>query len=106
MREQKLFWTGSNHFLLNLEYTRKYPLRGCILGVLTHTIAWEQLWEGDGTLDQVSIYVAWLHFAQYHNVRSSVSPRLMDQAKGSEGDPDYIFFNLNTCQATFITDIL
>ena len=29
-----------------------------------------------------------------------------DGPKGSEGDPDYIFFTLNTCQASFISDIL
>ena len=27
--------------------TRKYPLRGYILGVLTHTTAWDRLWGGD-----------------------------------------------------------
>ena len=27
--------------------TRKYPLRGYILGVLTHTTAWDQLCGGD-----------------------------------------------------------
>ena len=32
---------------LNLYQTRKYPLRGYILGVLTHTTAWDQLWGGD-----------------------------------------------------------
>ena len=26
--------------------TRKYPLRGYILGVLTHTAAWDGLWGG------------------------------------------------------------
>ena len=30
--------------------TRKYPLRGYILGVLTHTTALDQLWGGDETL--------------------------------------------------------
>ena len=30
--------------------TRKYPLRGYILGVLTHTTAWDQHWGGDETL--------------------------------------------------------
>ena len=30
--------------------TRKYPLRGYILGVLTHTNALDWLWGGDGTL--------------------------------------------------------
>ena len=27
--------------------TRKYPLRGYILGVLTHTTAWDRLWVDD-----------------------------------------------------------
>ena len=31
-------------------YTRKYSLRGYILGVLTQTTAWDQLWGGDETL--------------------------------------------------------
>ena len=30
--------------------TRKYPLRGYFLGVLTHTTAWDRLWGGDETL--------------------------------------------------------
>ena len=30
--------------------TRKYPLRGYILGVLTHTTAWDLHWRGDETL--------------------------------------------------------
>ena len=30
--------------------TRKYPLRGYILGVLTHTTALDRLWGGDETL--------------------------------------------------------
>ena len=30
-----------------LNVTRKYPLRGYILGVLTHTTTWDQLWGGD-----------------------------------------------------------
>ena len=33
-----------------LDKTRKYPLRGYILGVLKHTTAWDRLWEGDETL--------------------------------------------------------
>ena len=43
-----------------------------------HTTAWDRLWEGDETLKCVSIYIAWLHFTQYCNIHSSVSPRLMD----------------------------
>ena len=30
--------------------TRKYPLRGYILGVLLHTTAWDRIWRGYGTL--------------------------------------------------------
>ena len=30
-----------------LYFTRKYPLRGYILGVLTHTTALDWLWGGD-----------------------------------------------------------
>ena len=30
--------------------TRKYPLRGYILGVLTHTTAWDRLWGGNVSL--------------------------------------------------------
>ena len=40
---QNLVWK----WIRNLSYTRKYPLRGYILGVLTHTTAWDQLWGGD-----------------------------------------------------------
>ena len=36
---------------LVLEFTRKYPLRGYILGVLTHTTAWNRHWRGDITLE-------------------------------------------------------
>ena len=45
------------HFMMALHgsakivFTRNYPLRGYILGVLTHTTAWDQLWGGDGTLN-------------------------------------------------------
>ena len=35
---------------INFELTRKYPLRGYILGVLTHTTAWDRIWRGYGTL--------------------------------------------------------
>ena len=30
--------------------TRKYPLCGYFLGVLTHTTAWNRLWDGDEIL--------------------------------------------------------
>ena len=50
-RESKTTGKTFYHFLnLNFEHTRKYPLRGYILGVLTHTTAWDRLWGGDGTL--------------------------------------------------------
>ena len=41
-----------------LVVTRKYPLRRYILGVLTHTTAWDQNWGGDETLKLVLVYVA------------------------------------------------
>ena len=40
------------HFLVTillLYLTRKYPLRGYFLGVLTHTTAWNRLWGGEQT---------------------------------------------------------
>ena len=36
--------------ILNYHNTRKYPLCGYILGVLTHTTALDRLWGGDETL--------------------------------------------------------
>ena len=45
-----------------LFHTRKYPLRGYFLGVLTHTTAWDRLWGGDVFL---RLYI-----------RSSASPRV------------------------------
>ena len=45
--------------------TRKYPLRGYFLGVLTHTTAWDRLWRGDETLNCV-VYT-WLGFASPSN---------------------------------------
>ena len=36
--------------LMEIDYTRKYPLRRYILGVLTHTTALDRLWGGDATL--------------------------------------------------------
>ena len=35
--------------------TRKYPLCGYILGVLTHTTAWDRNWGGDETLKLVLV---------------------------------------------------
>ena len=47
-----------NKFWENIFFTRKYPLRGYILGVLTHTTAWDRHWGGDKTLKLVLVYVA------------------------------------------------
>ena len=38
--------------------TRKYLLRGYILGVLIHTTAWGRYWGGDETLKLALIYAA------------------------------------------------
>ena len=47
---------------LVISNTKKYPLRGYILGVLMHTTAWDQLWGRDVLL---RLYI-----------RSSASPRM------------------------------
>ena len=49
-----------------LVVTRKYPLRGYILGVLTHTTALDRLWGGDETLT---------HVVLNSNIRTSALPR-------------------------------
>ena len=51
--------------------TRKYPLRGYFLGVLTHTTAWDRLWRGDETLNCV-VYT-WLGFALPSNAVAAVA---------------------------------
>ena len=56
----------------NFEMTRKYPLRGYLLGLLTHIV----------------IYC--FSFTSLHGPQES------------EGDPEYIFFTHNTYQATFL----
>ena len=40
----------NSNLRIKLINTRKYPLRGYILGVLTHTTALDRLLGGDGTL--------------------------------------------------------
>ena len=40
----------SDQEIAKLFKTRKYPLREYILGVLTHTTAWDQHWGDDETL--------------------------------------------------------
>ena len=54
----------SSKITLFHSFIRKYPIHGHILGVLTHTTAWDQYWEGDETLKWVLIYAAWLCFPQ------------------------------------------
>ena len=49
---------------LDIVTTRKYPLRGYILGVLTHTTALDRLWGGDETLTMWTM-----------SIRTSASPR-------------------------------
>ena len=46
------------HGIVELLNIRKYPLRGYILSVLTHTTAWDQHWGGDETLKLVLVNVA------------------------------------------------
>ena len=46
-----------------LNWTRKYPLWGYILGLLMHSTAWDWHWGGDETLKWVLIYAARLHLA-------------------------------------------
>ena len=79
----------------NLFVTRKYSLRGYILGVLTHTTALDQLWGGDETLTMALIKYMHLGFASEAAV-----------PLGSEGDPGCIFFTYDTYQATSISDNL
>ena len=47
------------YFLFQVSFeivdTRKYPLRGYILGVLAHTTAWDRHLGGDETLKLVSV---------------------------------------------------
>ena len=59
---------------MTLIHTRKYPLRGYILSVLTHTTAWDQYWGGDGTLKSVLIF--YLDFASPNNI-THIAPILL-----------------------------
>ena len=60
-----------------LQLTRKYPLCGYILGVLTHITALDRHCGSDETLKCVLIYEAWLRLAEYCNVSNLAFPRLM-----------------------------
>ena len=53
---------------MTLNITRKYLLRGYILGVLTHTTAWDRHWLGFWNSDHVVLKLS---------IRSSASPRLV-----------------------------
>ena len=65
-----VWWQSWNFIVLQANFCRwllrKYPLRGCILGVLTHTTALNRLWGGDECLKWVLLY-AMLCIAQYCN---------------------------------------
>ena len=52
-----------------LQTSKKCPLLGCTLGVLTHTNARDQDWGGEKTLKWVLIYVAKLYFGDYKGQR-------------------------------------
>ena len=43
------FYSSFTETKCDIRNTRKYPLRGYFLGVLTHTTAWDQLWGGEQT---------------------------------------------------------
>ena len=45
----KMRWSLNSKIII--EATRKYPLRGYILVVLTHTGTWDQNWGDDETLE-------------------------------------------------------
>ena len=51
--------------------TRKYPLREYILGVPTHTTAWDQLWRVDETLN--CVVHTWLSFTLPSNAAAAVA---------------------------------
>ena len=102
---------------------RKYPLRGYILGVPTHTTALDWLWGGDWTLTMW--FQNWVSAPRLRLGRSSLTWHLelwpcgfkIDYTYlgfasaaavqlGCEGDPKCIFFTLITYQATFFSYIL
>ena len=109
--------------ICEISTTRKYPLHGYILGVLTHTTALNQLWGDDKTLNMW--FWNWVYAPQLRLGRSSQTWHLelwpcgfkieythlgfasaAAVLLGSEGYPGCIFYTLNTYQATFIRDIL
>ena len=68
-------------------FTRKYPLRGYFLGVLTHTTAWDRLWGGEQMFwfeilsalpCSVAVWFAFWnsdHVVLKSSIRTSASPR-------------------------------
>ena len=58
-----IFYTSLAFQILICNYTRKYPLRGYILGVLAHTTSWDRLWGGDVSLRLYKCSSASLHSA-------------------------------------------
>ena len=65
-------------FLRKIYHTRKYPLRGYFLGVLSHTNAWDWHWGWDKTLEYDRLWLC-LWNSDYVvlklNIRTSASPR-------------------------------
>ena len=59
----------------SIVFTRKYPLRRYILGVLTHTTAWDQLLGGDVFL-RLYILSSADHVILKSSIRSSALPRV------------------------------
>ena len=45
--EVKIVEIFSENLMIGIELTKKYPLRGYILGMLMHTTALDRLWGGD-----------------------------------------------------------
>ena len=86
-----------------IRLTMKYPLFRYIIGVLTHTTAWDGYWGGDEILKWDLINIASPHLTYQHNVPSLASSCLMDP-RGSEGDPECIFLLLtHTNQLLLVT---
>ena len=78
------------HFGIPQPRTIKSGINGCQSGPNRHQqISFSMI---DGSLPYIVMYVA--QFYPLHG------------PKGPEGDPDYIFFTLNTCQATFVLHIM
>ena len=62
--------TLNNFHIVIIIFTRKYSLRGYILGVLAHTTAWDWLWGSDVFKIVDCMYVAWLRLAWQRSDRA------------------------------------